>query len=135
MGSVTSIYAAISPLHNALDFHLDRQNLLTTNVAHVDTPNYVPRDLKRPNPFGQTLDVAMARADERHMAAPDTSGVRESDIFTDSAGGGGYDGNFVSLDREAAKLAENQSRYDVVTTAVGAQLRLLSFAANDGTSA
>jgi len=42
------------------------------------------------------------------------------------------DGNFVSLDREAAKVAANQSRYDVVATLVTSELASLSFAASDG---
>lgn len=129
---MTALFAAIQPLHTALDYHLERQNLLVTNLAHADTPGYVPRDLRRPTSFSETLRVAMASTEPGHISmAGNRAGL--DDIYFDRAGGAGYDGNYVSLDREAAKMAENQSRYDVVTTAVTAQLRLLSWAANDGT--
>ena len=53
-------------------------------------------------------------------------------VFQDLSAGVGNDGNYVSLDREAAKLAANQLRYDTVSAIVSAELRQLSFAASDG---
>ena len=49
-----------------------------------------------------------------------------------SDAGGGADGNFVSLDREAGKLAANRLRYDMVSVLVKTQLDGLMKAANDG---
>lgn len=129
---VTSLYAAIQPLHAALDYHLDRQNLLVTNLAHADTPGYVPRDLRRPTSFAAAMELALSRPSSGTALTADGR-VASEDVYLDRTAGAGEDGNFVSLDREAAKLAQNQSRYDVVSTMVGAQLRLLSWAANDGT--
>lgn len=129
---MTGIFAAIQPLHAALDYHLDRQNILVTNLANADTPGYVPRDIRRPPSFSEVFNVALEASGSGQMAGTSRPGGVES-VYFDREGGAGYDGNFVSLDREAAKLSENQSRYDVVSTVVGAQLRLLSYAANDGT--
>ena len=53
-------------------------------------------------------------------------------VFEDPTAGAGNDRNFVSLDREAAKVAANQVRYDVISTLVAAELGDLSYAANDG---
>ena len=50
----------------------------------------------------------------------------------DLSAGVGNDGNYVSLDREAAKLAANQLRFDTVSAIVSAELKQLSFAASDG---
>ena len=43
---------------------------------------------------------------------------RAGRVFEDPSAGAGNDGNFVSLDREAAKVAANQVRYDVVSAIV-----------------
>ena len=130
------LFAPIGALHQALDYHLDRHNLLVSNVAHVDTPGYVPRDLKRvePGSFGAALDVAMARTDARHIAGSEP-GFQNAQVIEDPAAGAGNDLNAVSLDREAAKVAANQIRYDVVAQITSTQLANLAWAAGDGRSA
>jgi flagellar basal body rod protein FlgB len=56
----------------------------------------------------------------------------EGRVFQDLSGGAGNDGNYVSLDREAGKVAANQMRYDVVSAIVSAELKQMHFAADDG---
>jgi len=107
--------------------------VLSSNVAHVDTPGYVPRDLARVEPagFAGELRVAIEKTQPGHLTAygPGASAGR---VFEDPTAGAGADKNSVSLDREAAKVAANHVRYDVVTTLVTAELAQLAFAANDG---
>jgi flagellar basal-body rod protein FlgB len=119
----------------ALDYHLERQNVLASNVAHVDTPGYRPNDIERieRGEFSGVLSSALRRTDPRHIAG--ASGVEAAEtgrVFQDLSAGVGNDGNYVSIDREAAKLAANQLRYDTVSAIVSAELRQLMFAANDG---
>lgn len=131
--AVPSIFAHVAPLAYALDFHLERHNLLAANIAHVDTPRYKPNDLARipEGGFEQVMQVAMARTNEAHMS----TGASEplvGRVFQDLSAGGGADGNFVSLDREAGKLAANRLRYDIVSVLVKSQLDGLMQAVNDG---
>jgi len=129
------MFVSVDPLRTALDYHLDRQNVIASNVAHVDTPGYRPSDLERVDQtgFSATLGVAMQRTNEAHLGAG-AGGLVEPHgrVFQDLSAGVGNDGNYVSIDREAAKLAANQLRYDTVSAIVSAELRQLSFAANDG---
>lgn len=130
---MTSIFNDVTPLGRALDYHLERHNLLAANVAHVDTPRYKPVDLARTTTtpeFGDLLHVALSRTNEAHL---DVSEGTQSNgrVFQDLSAGGGADGNFVSLDREAAKLAANQLRYDIVSVLVSAELNGLRNAATD----
>jgi flagellar basal body rod protein FlgB len=67
-----------------------------------------------------------------HLSASGGTGLSDGGVFYDESAGAGQDGNYVSLDREAAKLAANQSRYDVVATMLAAQYGQLAYAANDG---
>lgn len=133
MSGVSTIFGGVTPLGQALDYHLERHNLLASNVAHVDTPRYKPVDLARTTAtshFGELFQVALSRTDEVHMdvSAADKSNGR---VFTDLSAGGGADGNFVSLDREAAKLTANQLRYDIVSVLVSSELQGLMKAATD----
>jgi flagellar basal-body rod protein FlgB len=132
--SMSALFSTVTPLQAALDYHLQRHNVLVANVAHVDTPGYVPKDVERVDTqsFQGMVDVAMARTSPAHLAAGVSMGAGVGRIIEDPAPGAGMDGNSVSLDREAAKVAANQSRYDVVATLVTSELASLSFAASDG---
>ena len=117
--SVVDLFSGVMPLHAALDYHLERHNVLSSNIAHVDTPGYKPKDV--------------ARVDASGADAGSGSGVDEvGRVFTDATAGGGADGNYVSLEREAGKLATNQIRYDIVSVLVSSELKGLLWAANDG---
>jgi flagellar basal-body rod protein FlgB len=127
------LFSVIQPLHAALDYHLERHNVLASNVAHIETPGYVPRDLARTeNPtFQATLAVTMARTNEAHLAGAPTAVATTGRVFEDPSAGSGNDKNFVSLDREAVKLAANQIRYNVASALATAEFAQLAYAAND----
>ena len=131
---VAGFFSSVDPLRAALDYHLDRQNVLASNVAHVDTPGYRPHDLERIDESGFTavMGVALKRTNERHLLDGSTDAMPNGRVFEDLSAGVGNDGNYVSIDREASKLAANQLRYDTVSAIVSAELRQLSFAASDG---
>jgi flagellar basal-body rod protein FlgB len=134
---MADLFASIQPLHAALDYHLERHSVLASNVAHVDTPGYKPNDLARVEStdaasFDGALRVAMRRTNEAHLSVGgEGTEDLEGRTFQDLSAGVGNDGNYVSLDREAAKVASNQLRYDVVSAIVSAELRGMHFAATD----
>jgi flagellar basal-body rod protein FlgB len=131
--SVANLFSSVAPLSYALDFHLERHNLLAANIANVDTPRYKPADLARLGEpgFDSAMQLAMARTDPAHLSAGADDPL-VGRVFQDLSAGGGADGNFVSLDRESGKLASNRLRYDIVSVLVRAQLDSLMSAASDG---
>ncbi len=131
---MSDLFQNVAPLSQALNFHMERQNVLSSNVAHIDTPGYKPMDVDRvqSQDFGQALSVAMTRTQAGHQSGATGSAVTQGRVHVSPDLQAGLDGNFVSLDVEATKLAENQLRYEVVSTLTGTQLKLLAYAANDG---
>ena len=136
---MSELFSAVGSLHGALDYHLERHTVLSSNIAHVDTPGYHPHDLRRVDPagaFDQELRVAMERTSQMHLQMPNADAAAlDGRIFEDLSAGAGNDGNYVSLDRDAAKVAANQLRYDVVSAVVSAELRQLNYAAGDAKGA
>lgn len=129
------LFGDLQSLHQTLDYHLERHNVLASNIAHVDTPGYRPRDLARVDSAGQfasVLSVEMQRTAEGHLTGLGDTTSHVGRIFEDSSAGFGSDKNSVSLDRESAKLAANHLRYDVVSTLVASEIKGLLYAANDG---
>lgn len=104
----------------ALDFFVRRHGLLAQNIAHLETPNYRPKDLD----FKSALEAAFEPGGAK------TAG--EGEIVTDTRTAPGRDGNAVDLDRESAKLAQNSLRYDATTRIIAHRLALLKHAVTDG---
>lgn len=131
---MADLFGDLAPLRSALDYHLDRHNVLASNIAHVDTPGYVARDLARVHEtsFEHVLDISIARTNQGHLEGTKEPKSTTGRIVDDPAAGAGNDKNSVSLDREAAKIAANQLRYDVSSALASAELAQLAFAAGDG---
>lgn len=130
----------VEHLRGALDYHLDRHNLLASNLAHIDTPGYKPVDLERTGSnFAGELHVAMEATQEGHIgvgsgtAASRVSGAQtHGRVIEDPGSAAGGDDNGVDLDREAVKIASNQMRYDMLAQLASSELQSLEWAASDG---
>ncbi len=63
------IFDGLEKCRAALDYHLARHNVLVSNIAHVDTPGYTPRDLARAEGTSFAGVLQMAVSHPKHMAA------------------------------------------------------------------
>ncbi|MCU0684278.1 MAG: flagellar basal body rod protein FlgB [Polyangiaceae bacterium] len=121
----------VSRLHGALDYHLARHNVLAANLSHLDTPNYRPQDLERVSDFRGAMHVALEATAPGHL--PGASATRSGGrLVEDQHATIGQDGNAVSVDREAVKIASNQVRYDALSQLTGGALSSLVWAVTDG---
>lgn len=132
---------SVEQLRASLDYHLARHNLLTANLAHVDTPGYRPLDLARSasapgsGSFAQSLETAMVTTDPNHIASPHSASGEQWHVVKEQGSAAGYDGNSVSIDREAVKIATNHVRYEAIASLASNELAGLAWAANDGRGA
>lgn len=111
-------------LERALDRSSFRQQLITANLANVDTPGYRTRDLGR---FSGELQQAMTTTDEE--APPFTLVARPVPNLLERP-----DGNNVSVERESLLMAQNQLRFQVAVAFLKAEFHRLSLAINGGSS-
>ncbi|MCZ7617332.1 MAG: flagellar basal body rod protein FlgB [Myxococcota bacterium] len=96
----------ISTMARAMRFRVDRQAVLSANVANADTPGYRRADLV----FGDALaKVDVARTHSQHLAgeAGEEAGVRR--VVERKAAR--PDGNTVNLDRELIQLSRNAGAF------------------------
>lgn len=134
------LFDGIGGLRNGLDYHLARQNVLVANLSHLDTPGYKPLDLVRTNDaksgaFAHALGAELAATQPGHIGhqvGRQGNSANVGRIVNDPTAKAGADGNGVSVEREASKIAANQVRYDVLTRLVASSLNGLQWAANDG---
>ena len=115
----TNIYNYINVLDKAADAANSRNEIISNNIANVDTPNYRRKDVT----FERYLEQAMIGSDpldervaEINTHLSDFGGL----IYTDhSVLSYRLDGNNVDIDTENAYLAENQIRYNTLVSQIG----------------
>ena len=117
-------------LERALDVNMQRQLVLSSNIANLDTPGFTPRDVR----FDQAMSDALARARRGSQAE------RRDHTARPVAGAGclrpdraaGRDGNAVDLDVQMARLSQNSIAFEATTNAMTRRLRVLKYVVNDG---
>lgn len=103
-------------LTRSLDRRFERQELISGNVANVDTPGYQPVDLAFEGVVQEALDTAskdMHRTHGAHLdgAAQRMTAAEEVVLRPDVTDA--LDGNGVDLDKESARLADNAARFRI----------------------
>lgn len=113
--------STINLLGKSVDLRAKSQNLIASNIANAETPNFVPKSLS----FEGELQDAM-KSGNRGSSTPAVTHPRHMPIH--SSGGGlqsvsgkiietpaktpGKDGNAVELENEMGKMTENQVMFN-----------------------
>jgi flagellar basal-body rod protein FlgB len=127
----------LSVLRTKMQWHQERQRVLSENVSNSDTPNFKPRDLVAPKfdssgaSAGSMGSLAMMRTSASHITAAGGGGQsfdqnRKAGFQTRPAG------NAVNLEDEMLKVSANQMDYAAVTSLYSKSLHLLKTAIGKG---
>jgi flagellar basal-body rod protein FlgB len=131
---MSQLFDISNVLHRALDYHVERHNVVASNIANIDTPGFQPFDLVRDTEQTPSGTLQLSASNDRHLLSNGTETGEQVLVTTDTAVGAGADGNSVSLEREMSKLAANDVRYQSATKMIASHLALLRYAAGDATS-
>jgi flagellar basal-body rod protein FlgB len=105
---------------NQIEHYLDllsaRQKLVASNIANIDTPGYKTKDISFQFEF-----LSLAEG-----GAPNV--IDAPDLVVKN------DGNNVSLDRETRLLSETALRFNVASTLMKTQLKMVESAIKEGQS-
>jgi len=117
----------------ALKFRASRNEVLSSNIANADTPNYKARDLD----FGAALKsargegISMKKTSDLHMQAWKTA-RHGAELKYRMPTQPSLDGNTVEADVEQAAFAENALQYRASLAFLDGQIRSLRFAIKGG---
>ena len=117
---------------DALNLRAYRQQVLASNLANVDTPNYKARDFD----FASTLKSAMAGRQGGDLPLAQTSSAHLSGsgagapvrLMYRVPSQGSVDGNMVEMDIERGQFSENAVQYEAGLTFITHQIKLLNAA-------
>jgi flagellar basal-body rod protein FlgB len=121
-------------LQQSLNLRAERQEILASNIANADTPNYKARDFD----FSQALKGAMgdrmrlpnthlALTSPRHIAAQGTAPA-SAELLYRQPHQPSMDGNTVDMDAERMQFADNTMRYQSSVAVISNRLKTLSAA-------
>lgn len=91
-----------------------RQKLVATNIANADTPGYKTRDIDFQFEFMSQVEGMSAQVTR-------VPGLKVKN-----------DGNDVSMDRETRLLAENAIRFNLASTLMKSQMKVIRSAIQEG---
>jgi flagellar basal-body rod protein FlgB len=116
----------------ALSIRGQRQQLLASNIANADTPNYKARDIN----FTSALHAALGQVTSAtELTKTSSAHLGQSGTFSESKSSGGItpqyrkeiqgsvDGNTVDMDVERNEFTENALRYEASLTMINMQIR------------
>lgn len=130
----------IDKLDSALRFHQEalnlrarRQEVLSANIAHADTPGFKARDFD----FSSTLSQAVERGRGSLSLSLSTTSSRHLQLDTQAAGQAtaqadmlyrtpvqsSIDGNTVEMDVERVNFADNAMRYEANLTVLSSKIK------------
>jgi flagellar basal-body rod protein FlgB len=112
----------------AMDGLSFRRNVISQNVANVDTPGYHALELNFESALNNSMNsspkLTMVRTNVGHqLSDSDSSGAYQARLR--SGGTERADGNNVDIDQELMQMTETGIRYDALSTAVSKKLNLL----------
>ena len=119
-------------MQGSLDLRFRRQEMLSSNLANMDTPGYQPQDLEfegalRKIRHNETSHVGMDRTNNEHRTMGnalyngDDAVVERPDVLNS------VDGNGVDLDREMARFADNSMRYSATVEMMRRRVGIMNY--------
>ncbi len=118
--------STILMLEKLLDFQSERHTILSTNIANIDTPGYKGQDLRFSDELkraaGRKGRMVLTKTNERHLPLG-MANLKGGRLVPTNDAVHRLDGNTVDLDKEMAKLAENNLYYNTTSQIVSKKLR------------
>ena len=114
----TDAFNYVNVLDKAADASWSRENILTNNIANVNTPGYKRKDLNFENTLKTELGRCKHESLDSKMKDVDLSRLNPS-VYVDSSNYSyRLDGSNVDIDTENAILAKNEIKYNGIIDSI-----------------
>ena len=124
---------ALAIHERALQFRALRNEILSSNIANADTPNYKAKDFDFASALrgARSASMPLTKTSDLHMSSMSTHRLG-ADVQYRMPAQSSLDGNTVETDVEQAAFAENAVQYRASLRFVDGQLRTLRYALKGG---
>lgn len=105
-----------------MDFQLQRQNIVSSNLANINTPGYKARTLEFEKDLQAALDLtdhgAVSRTHPQHLPAEFSADNAQATVVKDLVPRVVQGVDNVDLDKEMAAMAKNNLLYTTLATVI-----------------
>jgi len=125
--------SAVGALTQTLQFTERRHELISSNVANMDTPDYKTRDLDVKNFQAELREAIESPVSKASQSPGELASAREgSDVWQRTRDVSNqilyHDGHDVSMEEQVTEAAKNQSMHNTAVALLKAQFRTLQMA-------
>lgn len=108
----------LSVYSQAMNLRTQRHQVLASNIANADTPNYKARDFSFENAMrnamsGRGESVVLATTSSAHLPGSPVGGAASLQYRKETQSA--VDGNTVDMDVERSQISENAIQYQIVS--------------------
>ncbi len=120
-----NIDSALGPMPDALILRGRRSEVIASNLANADTPNFKARDFDFHSMMqtARSEQVALKTTNSHHIALNGAGGVDNESLLYRVPNQPSLDGNTVDLQTEQAAFAENAVNYQATLTFLSGRIR------------
>ncbi len=119
-------------LERQMSYSMQRQQLLSSNIANADTPKYQPKELSFQDQLNAVLDpqnnMNMKITSSGHTNAFEEAKMGKGQTLSQADGPARPDGNSVDLDTQLKKMSQNALTFQAASKLLMKKLATLKFA-------
>ena len=124
--------STLKALAASLDLRQARNEIITSNIANAETPEYKAKRLDFEDALANALDIekmkTLKRSDKKHFNVGGGGfDSLEPTVYEDPNGVVSEDGNTVDRDQELALMAKNRLLYDAAVQLLNKKLGLIKY--------
>lgn len=123
---MASLAQDLSVYSQAMNLRTQRHQVLASNIANADTPNYKARDFSFENAMhnamaGRSDTIALATTTGAHLPGSSLSGAASLQYRKETQSA--VDGNTVDMDVERSQISENAIQYQIVSQLISEKFK------------
>lgn len=108
-------------LFQQLNFRGEREKVISSNIANLDTPNYKTKDLKFKNELDkskQESQLQLTRTNRAHLPLMDSSKQNSMELYEVQGLEEQNDGNNVNLDSQMSNMSQNSIMFSALQNSI-----------------
>lgn len=108
-------------LFQQLNFRGERQKVISSNIANIDTPDYKTKDLKFQSILNKSkhdTQLQLTRTNSKHMGLLESSKKNKMEMYEVKGLEEQNDGNNVNLDTQMGAMSKNSIMFNAIQNSI-----------------
>ena len=134
-GEKTHMFKTIDFMGTLLDVKFKRHELISNNLANVDTPGYKRYDISFEELLKSKINrksISLTKTNDKHMDSKKGLSEIRPQIYRDESVSYRNNNNNVDIDKEIVEMVKNAMAYNIISEQISTNFKLLGTAISEG---